>query len=87
LVLAFVEGLALAAVLLLPLELAQLMLGDPEGFVDCSLQVRRLELLLEVLRLMRHHEIVAARDPHFDAHDRRDLAGAVVGALVDAYAA
>src|SRR6266487_94095 len=86
LVLGVVLGLAGAA-LALVLQLDQLILGDPERFVDGVVKIGCLKFALQMIGLMGHHEVLAARDSHLNAHHRRDRAAAGLGALIDPDAA
>src|SRR6266702_4688342 len=88
LVLGIVLGVASAtATLALLLQLAKLVLGDAERFVDRVVHIGRLKLALQMIGLMSNHEVLAARNTHLDAHHRRDRAAAGLGALVDPDAA
>ena len=74
-------------VLELILVLRELALGDAERLVDGVVQIGRLEFALQVIRLVRHHDVVVAGQADLDPHHRRNGVARVVGALIDAHAA
>jgi hypothetical protein len=57
------------------------------SLVDGIAQVGTLISAQQVLRLVTDNQVLVAGDPKLDAHYRRNGAGAVLGALVDADAA
>ena len=81
-----VVGFLGAAVALL-LDVEQLPLGDVERLVDRLVQVGALIFAHEVVRLVTDHDVRASGQAELDVDHRRDGAGAVAGALVDAHAA
>src|SRR5262249_30556424 len=54
------------------LELGELIFSNTEGFVDRRTEVGGLELALQAVGLMAHHEVLAPGNAELDVNDRRD---------------
>src|SRR4029453_15086278 len=77
----------LGAAVALLFEVEQLALGDAERLIDRLVEIGMPVLAQQMLGLVADHEIAAAGNAELDMHDRRDGAGAILGALVDAHPA